>query len=157
MKIKFLSVGKDNENYLNNGIQEYTKRIGRYFNVEWKLICLQKNLSASDEIILKQKEAEAIFQLLNKNDYVVALDERGKMYSSLQLASAIQARANDAVKQMVFIIGGAYGLGEEVLQRANFTWSLSPLTFPHQLVRLILAEQVYRACTIMRNEKYHHA
>ena len=77
--------------------------------------------------------------------------------SSEGLANFIQARANESTKQLVFLIGGAYGIDESVLKRADYTWSLSPLVFPHQLVRLILAEQIYRACTILRNEKYHHS
>lgn len=79
------------------------------------------------------------------------------MLTSPQLAATIQSRTNESVKQLVFLIGGAYGLDDSIIKRANFTWSLSQLTFPHQLVRLILAEQVYRACTIIRNEKYHHS
>ncbi|HMP88156.1 MAG TPA: 23S rRNA (pseudouridine(1915)-N(3))-methyltransferase RlmH, partial [Lacibacter sp.] len=85
-----------------------------------------------------------------------ALDERGKHISSEELAGFINQRSNESCKNIVFLIGGAYGLDPTVLERARFTWSLSRLVFPHQLVRLILAEQVYRACTILRNEKYHH-
>ena len=88
---------------------------------------------------------------------MVALDEHGKEMRSEILAEFIQARANDSIKTLIFIIGGAFGLDEMVLKKANYKWSLSQLTFPHQLARLILAEQVYRACTILRNEKYHHS
>ena len=108
------------------------------------------------EMDLKKKESEIIMEWLDKNDYLVALDERGKQMNSEWLASFLQTRANESVKNLVFLIGGAFGLDDAVLKRANFTWSLSQLTFPHQLVRLMLAEQVYRACTIIRNEKYHH-
>lgn len=94
--------------------------------------------------------------MVGKDDYLVALDERGKQLSSKKLADFIQARANESTRKIVFLIGGAYGLDEAVLKRANYKWSLSELTFPHQLVRLILAEQIYRACSIIRNEKYHH-
>ena len=97
-----------------------------------------------------------ILEWLKKDDYLVALDENGKQLSSVQLSGFLQARANESVKRLVFVIGGAFGLHESVLKKANYKWSLSSLTFPHQLVRLIMAEQVYRACTIMRNEKYHH-
>ncbi|HEY6063922.1 MAG TPA: 23S rRNA (pseudouridine(1915)-N(3))-methyltransferase RlmH, partial [Chitinophagaceae bacterium] len=90
------------------------------------------------------------------DDYLVALDGNGKQFSSEELAGFIQARANESTKQLIFLIGGAYGIDQTVLERADHRWSLSHLTFPHQLVRLILAEQVYRACTITRNEKYHH-
>lgn len=105
---------------------------------------------------LKKAEAAVILNLIEKDDYLVVLDEKGKMLSSLQLANFLQLRANESVKHIVFLIGGAYGIDEQVFKRAQFKWSLSDLTFPHQLVRLILAEQVYRACTILRNEKYHH-
>ena len=108
------------------------------------------------EMDLKKKEGEMILDWLTKDDYLVALDERGKEMSSEKLAQFIQARANASDKTLVFLVGGAFGLGDEVLKRANYQWSLSRLTFPHQLARLILAEQVYRACTIIRNEKYHH-
>ncbi|HTE31685.1 MAG TPA: 23S rRNA (pseudouridine(1915)-N(3))-methyltransferase RlmH, partial [Chryseolinea sp.] len=94
--------------------------------------------------------------LLDKDDYLVALEERGKQLSSEGLADLLQARANDSTRRVIFLIGGAFGLHESVLKRAGLQWSLSTLVFPHQLVRLILAEQVYRACTILRNEKYHH-
>jgi 23S rRNA (pseudouridine1915-N3)-methyltransferase len=86
----------------------------------------------------------------------VVLDERGKQMSSEGLSVFIQARANESTRQLIFLIGGAFGIDETVWQRANYKWSLSQLVFPHQLVRLILAEQVYRACTILKNEKYHH-
>ncbi len=94
--------------------------------------------------------------MLQKDDYLVALDEKGEQLNSEGLAKLIQQRANESTRNLVFLIGGAYGLNEEVIKRANFKWSLSALVFPHQLVRLILAEQVYRACSINRNEKYHH-
>jgi 23S rRNA (pseudouridine1915-N3)-methyltransferase len=86
----------------------------------------------------------------------VLLDERGKNFTSPQLANFIQQRANESTKKIVFLIGGAFGVDASITQRANLVWSLSNLVFPHMLVRLILAEQVYRACTILRNEKYHH-
>ena len=94
--------------------------------------------------------------MLAREDHLVVLDERGKMLDSIQLSEMIQARANESVKNLVFLIGGAFGIDASLMQRANFKWSLSALTFPHQLVRLILSEQLYRACTILRNEKYHH-
>ena len=89
-------------------------------------------------------------------DWLVALDENGKSVSSRKMASFLQDRGNDSVKRLIFLIGGAYGLDETILKKSKLQWSLSELTFPHQLVRLILSEQLYRACTIGRNEKYHH-
>jgi 23S rRNA (pseudouridine1915-N3)-methyltransferase len=88
---------------------------------------------------------------------LVALDEKGKQWHSEELSNFIQQCANQSSQNIIFLIGGAYGLHETIIKRANFTWSLSKLVFPHQLVRLILSEQIYRACTILRNEKYHHS
>ena len=156
MKISFWSVGKANEPYIKQGVEEFTKRITRYFKADWSIIPVPKNAATLSEMDLKKKEGEIIIEWLNKDDYLLVLDERGKQMSSEGLANFIQARANESTKQLVFLIGGAYGIDEAVLKRADYTWSLSPLVFPHQLVRLILAEQVYRACTILRNEKYHH-
>ncbi|MBK8312198.1 MAG: 23S rRNA (pseudouridine(1915)-N(3))-methyltransferase RlmH [Chitinophagaceae bacterium] len=156
MKISFWSVGKNNESYVKEGVEDFTRRISRYFKTEWAIIPMPKNSGILPEMELKKKEGEAIMQLLTKDDYLVALEERGKQLSSEGLAEFIQARANESTKKIIFLIGGAYGIDEQVLKRANFKWSLSQLVFPHQLVRLILSEQVYRACTILKNEKYHH-
>jgi 23S rRNA (pseudouridine1915-N3)-methyltransferase len=156
MKLHFWSIGKNNEAYIKTGVEEFTSRISKYFPVEWTLIPLPKNSGMMSEMDLKKKEGEIILSWLKKDDYLVALDERGKQISSEGLAEFIQKRSNESVKNIVFLIGGAFGLDDAVLKRANFKWSLSQLVFPHQLVRLILTEQVYRACTILRNEKYHH-
>ncbi len=156
MKLQFWSIGKSHDAYIKPGVEEFTSRIVKYYPVEWNVIAPPKNAGLLSETDLKKKEAAIILSLLSKDDYLLALDERGKQFSSEQLAGFIQARANESTRQMIFLIGGAYGLDDTVLQRANYKWSLSQLTFPHQLVRLILTEQVYRACTILRNEKYHH-
>ncbi len=157
MRIVLYSIGKESESYILTGTQHFTKRISHYYPVEWKIIPSPKNIATLPEKALKAKEATLLFESLKKEDFLIALDEGGKMISSTGLATLITAKANESVKQLVFLIGGAYGLDESVLKRANFIWALSPLTFPHQLVRLILAEQIYRACTIIKNEKYHHA
>jgi 23S rRNA (pseudouridine1915-N3)-methyltransferase len=156
MKIALWAIGKTNETYVKEGIEDFTKRISRYFPVEWNIIPVPKNAGMLSEMDLKKKEAETILQWLRPEDFLVALDERGRQLSSEGLAQFIQTRSNESIKNIVFLIGGAFGLDEQILAKAKFTWSLSQLTFPHQLVRLILAEQVYRACTIIRNEKYHH-
>lgn len=156
MKFQFWSVGKTHEPYIKQGVDTFTQRIAYYYPADWNIIPTPKQAARLSEADLKKKEAETLLQLLSKDDFLVALDERGKMISSAQLAAFIQTRANESTKQVVFLVGGAYGLHETVLQRADYKWSLSLLTFPHQLVRLILTEQVYRACTILRNEKYHH-
>ncbi|HEV7780000.1 MAG TPA: 23S rRNA (pseudouridine(1915)-N(3))-methyltransferase RlmH [Chitinophagaceae bacterium] len=157
MRLSFWSVGKTHEPYVKQGVEEFTKRISRYFKADWQIIPVPKNASSFPEAEMKKKEGEAILERLDKDDWLVALDERGKQMSSEGLAELIQLRANQGTRQIVFLIGGAYGIDEAVLKRADQRWSLSQLVFPHQLVRLILAEQVYRACTILRNEKYHHS
>lgn len=154
MKILIWSVGKAHEPIVKAGIDEYTKRLSNYFPVEWVLIPPAKGTLPEPE--QKEREAAAIRQLEKEGDYFVALDEAGASLTSEALSRFIQQRATHSVKRVVFLIGGAYGLHKTVLEKARFRWSLSALTFPHQLVRLILAEQLYRACTILRNEKYHH-
>ena len=156
MKLSFWSIGKNNEPYVKAGVEEFTFRINKYFKAEWNIIPVPKNSGMLSEMDLKKREGETILEWLGKDDYLVALDERGKQFSSKALAGFIQARANESTKRLVFLIGGAFGLDETILKRADYKWSLSDLTFPHQLVRLILSEQVYRACTIIKNEKYHH-
>lgn len=156
MKIWFWSIGKTNESYVKEGIADFTKRVSRYFPVEWAIIPVPKNAGMLSEMDLKKKEGETILQWLKADDYLVALDEHGKQFSSEGLSEFLQERASASTKNLVFLIGGAFGLDAAVLKRAQLKWSLSQLTFPHQLVRLILAEQVYRACTILQNEKYHH-
>lgn len=156
MKLSLWSVGKAHEPYVKPGIEDFTRRISKYYPVEWLLIPPPKNAATLSQTDLKKKEGETILQLLKQDDYLVALDEHGKHVTSEGVGQFIQARGNESVRNLVFLIGGAFGIDEAVLQKARFTWSLSSLTFPHQLVRLILAEQLYRACSILRNEKYHH-
>lgn len=156
MKISFWSVGKAHEAYIKTGVEAFTRRIGHYYPVDWQLIPTPKQAGMLSEMDLRKKEGQLVLDWLEHDDYLVALDERGKQLSSPELATFIEKQAMERVKRLVFLIGGAYGLDAAVLKKARFTWSLSPLVFPHQLVRLILAEQVYRACTIIRNEKYHH-
>jgi 23S rRNA (pseudouridine1915-N3)-methyltransferase len=157
MKIVLWSVGKPHESYVKEGIEDFTNRISKYFPVEWNVISPPKNAAVLSEDALKKAEAKLIIDSLQKDDVLILLDERGKNISSPELADFIQQKANNSAKRLVFLIGGAFGVDEDVKQKANFTWSLSKLVFPHMLVRLILAEQVYRACSILRNEKYHHS
>jgi 23S rRNA (pseudouridine1915-N3)-methyltransferase len=157
MKIHFWSVGKAHEPFVKSGIEIFTKRISHYYNVEWKIIPSVKNCENLSTNNLKKAEADLILKLLQQDDILIVLDEKGKQLSSEQLAELINQKANQSTKNLIFLIGGAYGVNETILKKAAFTWSLSQLVFPHQLVRLILAEQVYRACTIQRNEKYHHS
>lgn len=157
MKLQFWSLGKPHEAYARPGIEEFTKRLTNYFSADWNIIPPPKNAGNLSETDLKKAEATIVLQQLQKDDYLVLLDERGKSFSSPELAQFIQQRANESTKRVVFLIGGAFGVDVSVAKRADLTWSLSKLVFPHMLVRLILAEQLYRACTILRNEKYHHA
>lgn len=156
MKVHFWSIGKQNETYVEEGIALFTKRISNYYPVQWNIIPTAKNAATLKPEELKIKEGEIILDILKKEDFLCLLDERGKMLSSEGLADFIQKRANESTRDLIFLIGGAYGVSEDVLRRSNFKWSLSQLVFPHQLARLILAEQIYRACSIIRNEKYHH-
>ncbi len=156
MKMQLWSVGKPHEAYVKAGIEDFTKRIGNYFPIQWQIIAPPKQAASLTENALKKAEASQLLSLLDKDDYLVLLDERGKQFSSIELADFIQKRANESTRNIVFLIGGAFGVDQSITSRANLTWSLSKLVFPHMLVRLILAEQVYRACTILRNEKYHH-
>jgi 23S rRNA (pseudouridine1915-N3)-methyltransferase len=156
MKIWFWAIGKSHDAYVKEGVHEFTKRISKYYPVEWTIIPVPKNAGMLSEADLKKREGETILQWLKQDDYLIALDEHGKQLSSEGLSDFLQERASASTKNLVFLIGGAFGLDTQVLKRAQLKWSLSQLTFPHQLVRLILAEQVYRACTILQNEKYHH-
>ena len=146
MKFTFISVGKKNDSDIEEAVADYTKRIKRYFPVEWKLI------PTSD----KEKEAEAVLKTLDGGDFVVVLDDKGKELNTIELSQFIEKRMSASDKRIVFIIGGAYGFADEVYKRANLKWSLSKLTFPHQLVRLILAESLYRAISVIKKEPYHH-
>lgn len=157
MKVACWSVGKTHESYIKEGVKLFTDRLQHYFKTEWTLLPVPKSTGMLSEMDLRRKEAEMILDWLEKDDYLVLLDENGKSLSSEGLAAFLQTRANESTKRVVFLIGGAYGVDEMIKKRANFCWSLSTLVFPHQLVRLILAEQLYRAATILRNEKYHHS
>ena len=153
MKLAILSVGKAHESYIKEGVELFTKRIGHYYPIDWQLITPSK---LTEPIQIKKAEAANILKSITATDVLVLLDETGKMLSSPGLSKLIQQKANQSAQRIVFLIGGAYGVDEEIKKRANFSWSLSELVFPHMLVRLILAEQIYRACSILANEKYHH-
>jgi 23S rRNA (pseudouridine1915-N3)-methyltransferase len=156
MKLSLWSIGKAHESYIKEGVEEYTKRISKYYPVKWTIIPVPKNAGMLSEMDLRKREGETIMEWLKPGDYLITLDEKGKQLTSEALSQLIEQQASENTKNIVILIGGAFGLHEMILQKAKFVWSLSQLTFPHQLVRLILAEQIYRACTILRNEKYHH-
>jgi len=156
MKFQFINIGKPHDENLKKTIEDFTKRISNYYKTEWLIIPPLKNAASLSTNNLKDLEAQALLSKINKEDFLVLLDETGKQLSSVELANFISQKATAGVRSIIFLIGGAFGVSSELKQRANFTWSLSKLVFPHMLVRLILAEQIYRACTILRNEKYHH-
>ncbi len=156
MKIQVWSIGKDNDPYIRDGIAVFQKRLQHYVDFELRLIPTVKQAASLSVPELKKQEARIITDMLQPQDYLVALDEHGKMMTTLQLADFLQQRTNAGTRQLVLLIGGAFGLDPVILQRAQLKLSLSSLTFPHQLVRLILAEQLYRAYSVLHNEKYHH-
>lgn len=147
MKVLIISVGKEKDTVSEDLIRHFEVRLLRYFPIEWLYIPHSST---------KEKEGEKIIESLKKEDYVVLLDERGRDMKSEALAELIENRMIDSTKRMVFILGGAYGVSNKVHIRANYTWKLSSLVFPHMLVRIIVTEQLYRAMTIVRGEKYHH-
>ena len=153
MKISIYSVGKANDSYIKAGVDQFTKRISHYYPIDWLIIAPSK---ASQPIAIKKEEAQNIMKQMASNDVLILLDETGKMLNSPGLAQLIQQKANQSTQKIIFLIGGAYGVSDDIKKRANHTWSLSQLVFPHMLVRLILSEQIYRACSILANEKYHH-
>lgn len=148
MKLVIISVGKEKDEISDDIIRHFEIRLLRYLPLEWLYI-------AHD--VTKEKEGDKILSLLKKEDYVVLLDEKGRDMKSEALAELIENRMVDSVRRMVFIIGGAYGASLSVTERANYIWKLSSLVFPHMLVRVIVLEQLYRALTIIKGEKYHHA
>lgn len=151
MSIRIIAVGKKHEPWVLEGIERYEKRLKQPFAVEWVLL----PHSAREGLAVRQDESERIRSRLRDDDFVVLLDERGKLLDSPAL-SQLLLRPLDVSKTVVMIIGGAYGVDETLHSRANAVWSLSPLVFPHQLARLILAEQLYRAQEIAGGRPYHH-
>lgn len=155
MRITILAIGKKHEPKLEAAILDYTKRLGHYTQATWRLVEIKLgNLSAEE---IKRAETKLLIAQIKPEDKVILLDETGVQLSSPENAEKLQKHLNKGTKHLVFIIGGAYGVTDELKTRADFIWSLSPLVFPHQLVRLILVEQLYRAHTILASEKYHHA
>lgn len=147
MKILIITVGKKHDDSVRAGVEEYTKRIKKYLAVDWKLI------PTSDP----KGEATKILESIAPGDFCVLLDDAGVPYTSEKFAALISERLSSSDKRIVLIIGGAYGFDKRVHERTQVVWSLGKLTFPHQLVRLIVAEQLYRAFTIIHGEGYHHA
>lgn len=158
MNISIISIGKLKEKYLKQGIDEYLKRLSSYAKIEIMELPDEKapeNLSDAEMLMVKEKEGIRILEKISEDTHVIALAIEGKMKSSEDLAKDLDRLATYGKSKIAFIIGGSLGLSKDVMNRANDTLSFSKMTFPHQLMRLILLEQVYRAFRINRNEPYH--
>ncbi len=157
MNIEIWSVGKENESFIEPAIAHFLQKVKPYNAVSLVVLnAVRKGAAPAREAILKTEEA-VILKKLQPAHHLVLLDERGRLLSSPEWAQQFQVLMNNSVKTLVLLIGGAYGVTDAVRARAAQTWSLSKLVFPHQLVRLIVAEQVYRAFSILNNAPYHHA
>lgn len=156
MKITLLTVGKTDKDWVRQGMDIYISRLKHYIPFSVIEIPELKNVSALTKDQIKTKEGELILKNIRPGDDVILLDEKGKEYTSVELAKIIQDKISYVGKDMVFVIGGAYGFSGAVYARADSKISLSRMTFSHQMVRAIFTEQIYRAFTIMRGEPYHH-
>jgi 23S rRNA (pseudouridine1915-N3)-methyltransferase len=158
MNIKIISVGKLKEKYLKDGIAEYLKRLKPYAKVEIVEVAEERepaNASSADELMVKEKEGERILEKMKAGSYLIALAIDGKQLTSEGLAEKFSQLALEGKSDIAIVIGGSLGLSEEVLEKADFKLSFSRMTFPHQLMRLILMEQIYRAFKINKGEPYH--
>ena len=156
MKITLLTVGKTDKDWVKAGLDIYVSRLKHYIPFSVVEIPELKNVSALSKEQIKTREGELILKNVRPTDDLILMDERGKQYTSMELAKVLQDKISYVGKDIVFVIGGAYGFSEAVYNRADSKISLSKMTFSHQMVRAIFAEQIYRAFTIMRGEPYHH-
>ncbi len=158
IKIDILCVGKLKESYLREGVSEYEKRLRRYCSLQIIEVADEKtpeNPTQRERDLILEKEAQRLMAKTEERAYVIALAIDGRQFDSVELSEKIQALMSDGYGHIQFVIGGSLGLHESVLQRANFKLSFSKLTFPHQLMRMILAEQIYRSFRIAAGEPYH--
>ncbi|MFN2394958.1 MAG: 23S rRNA (pseudouridine(1915)-N(3))-methyltransferase RlmH [Bacteroidales bacterium] len=156
MKITLVTIGKTENNFLKEGIDIYLKRLKHYINFSIiEIPAVKKSASLAPEII-KEKEAELITKHISKADCIVLLDEKGKEMSSTEFSKFLQKKMNTGIRELIFVVGGAWGFNESLKKTAHHTLSLSRLTFSHQMVRLFFVEQLYRAFTIMKGESYHN-
>lgn len=156
MKITLLTVGKTDRDWVKQGLDLYMSRLKHYIQFTLAEIPELKNVSSLSESQIKVKEGELIMKQLRPSDDVILLDEKGKQYTSMEFSKLIQDKMTYSGRDIVFVIGGAYGFSQEVYDRAASKISLSKMTFSHQMVRTIFVEQIYRAFTIMKGEPYHH-
>jgi 23S rRNA (pseudouridine1915-N3)-methyltransferase len=157
MKITLIQVGKTIQPYLQEGINEYTNRLKHYCSFEMITLSAAKSQNSTTVFEqVKKNDSQLILSKIKPTDFVILLDEAGAQYNSLSLAAYINQHQLKSTKNLVFIIGGAFGFSQELYQRSNHKISLSKLTFSHQMVRLFFVEQLYRAFTIIKGESYHH-
>jgi len=156
MKITLLVIGKTLNEYLKTGEEEYLKRLQFYGNIDYCIIPTVKNAKSLTEEQQKTEEAKLLLSKIEASDFCILLDEKGKSCTSEEFADFLNGKMVSGVKNLLFVIGGAYGFSNQMYQRANHKLSLSSMTFSHQMVRLIFLEQLYRAFTILRGEPYHH-
>ncbi|RYE00469.1 MAG: 23S rRNA (pseudouridine(1915)-N(3))-methyltransferase RlmH [Sphingobacteriales bacterium] len=156
MDIEIWSIGKENDKHIEEGVQLYFKKTQPWNKVKLEIISVPKKMQTTDVQQTKKLEEALILKKLQSNHTLVLLDERGKSLDSLQWARQLQQFMNQGTRTLVILIGGAFGVSDAIREKASQVWSLSKLVFPHQLVRLILAEQVYRAFSILNNAPYHH-
>jgi 23S rRNA (pseudouridine1915-N3)-methyltransferase len=156
MKIQLTVVGKTNQDFVQKGLDEFCSRLKHYIPFELDIIPDIKNTKNLSQEEQKEKEGELILKSIQSGDYVVLLDERGKEFSSVQFAGYIEKKTHTITKKLVFVIGGPYGFSQKIYEAASERVSLSKMTFSHQMIRLVFAEQLYRAMTILNNEPYHH-
>ncbi len=157
MNIRLVVVGKTDIDYIQQGINEYTSRLGHYTNFEIVVIPSLKNAGSMRPEELKEREGELILKQMERADVTVLLDEHGKEMTSVGFSEFLQRQMNAGIRTLCFVIGGAFGFSPAVYAAANGKISLSQMTFNHQMVRLLFVEQLYRAHTILRHEKYHNA
>ncbi|MBQ9217407.1 MAG: 23S rRNA (pseudouridine(1915)-N(3))-methyltransferase RlmH [Muribaculaceae bacterium] len=157
MKITLMVVGKTTTGYLKSGIDDYTSRLNHYVGFDIQYLQDAKNMRNQSEQQQKASEGRSILAGVDRSDYVVLLDERGSEMTSVQFSQYVQKRMSSGARRVVFVIGGPYGFSQEVYDRANDKLSLSQMTFSHEMVRVIFAEQLYRAFTILNHEPYHHS
>ena len=158
MKITLITVGKIKEKYLKDAITEYSKRLSRYCKLEIIEVADEKTTDNASETVedgIRDKEGERILKYVRDDAYVVTLEIEGKLLTSEELAKKIENLGIQGTSHIIFIIGGSIGLGKEVLKRSDYALSFSKMTFPHQLMRVILLEQIYRSYRIISHEPYH--
>lgn len=158
MKITIVCVGKLKERYWTEAINEYSKRLSKYIKLEVLELSDEKapeNLSPAEEVQIKDKEGERILKCIKDESFVVTLEILGKQITSEGLAEFLDTKAINGLSHITFVIGGSLGLSANVIKRSNFSLSFSKMTFPHQMMRVVLLEQIYRAIKINRNEPYH--